>query len=110
NVNPNGTTTFTVLEGSACIRLDSIGQALMVHAGQRLTFDPVANRLEDPVDVDLSQVLTDPLIRDFRRLPSAPLIEQEVQRQHGAAGRVGGKPDLTRAVMAAGVPRPRNAA
>jgi hypothetical protein len=102
NVNPNGTTTFTVLEGSACIRLDSIGQALMVHAGQRLTFDPVANRLEDPVDVDLSQVLTSPLIKDFRRLPSAPLIEQEVQRQHGTAGRVSGSPDLTRAVRVAG--------
>ena len=109
NVNPNGTTTFTVLEGSACIRLDKVGQALMVHAGQRLTFDPVANRLEDPVDVDLSQVLTNPLVRDFRRLPSAPLIEQEVQRQHGAAGRVSGNPDLTRAVMAAGATSPGTA-
>jgi hypothetical protein len=109
NVNPNGTTTFTVLEGSACIRLDNVGQALMVHAGQRLTFDPVANRLEDPVDVDLGQVLTDPLVRDFRRLPSAPLMEQEVQRQHGAAGRVSGNPDLTRAVMAAGATSPGTA-
>src|SRR5262249_4452614 len=109
NVNPNGTTTFTVLEGSACIRLDKVGQALMVHAGQQLTFDPIANSLEDPVDVDLNQVLTDPLIRDFRRLPSAPLIEQEVQRQHGAAGRVSGNPDLTRAVMAAGATSPGTA-
>src|SRR5437870_894761 len=25
NVNPNGTTSFTVLEGSACIHLDSVG-------------------------------------------------------------------------------------
>jgi hypothetical protein len=109
NVNPNGTTTFTVLEGSACIRLDKVGQALMVHAGQRLTFDPVANRLEDPVDVDLSQVLTDPLVRDFRRLPSAPLIEHEVQRQHGAAGGVSGNPDLTRAVSVAGASNPGTA-
>src|SRR5947207_13527753 len=64
NVNPNGTTTFTVLEGSACIHLDKVGQALSVHAGHRLTFDPVANRLEDPVDVDLNKVLTTPLIKD----------------------------------------------
>jgi autotransporter-associated beta strand protein len=102
NVNPNGTTTFTVLEGSACIRLDSVGQALMVHAGQKLTFDPIANRLEDPVDVDLDQVLTSPLIREFRRLPSAPLIEQEVERQHGAPGGAKGNAELTRAVKVAG--------
>src|SRR5438094_6385579 len=56
NVNPSGTTSFTVLEGTACIHLDKMGQALSVHAGQRLTFDPVANRLEDPVDVDLNKV------------------------------------------------------
>ncbi len=109
NVNPNGTTTFTVLEGSACIRLDKVGQALSVHAGQRLTFDPVANRLEDPVDVDLNQVLTTPLIKDFRRLPSAPLIEQEVQKQHGAAGGVGGNPDLARAIRVAGASSPGTA-
>src|SRR6266480_1188163 len=102
NVNPNGTTTFTVLEGSACIRLDNVGQALMVHAGQKLTFDPVANRLEDPVDVDLNQALTSPLIKDFKRLPSAHLIEQEIQRQHGAAGKVRGNDDLTGAVSVAG--------
>jgi hypothetical protein len=109
NVNTNGTTTFTVLEGSACIRLDKVGQALLVHAGQKLTFDPVSNRLEDPVDVDLSQMLTTPLIKDFRRLPSAPLIEQEVQRQHGAAGGVIGNPDLTRAIRVAGASSPGTA-
>jgi hypothetical protein len=109
NVNTNGTTTFTVLEGSACIRLDKVGQALLVHAGQKLTFDPVSNRLEDPVDVDLSQMLTTPLIKDFRRLPSAPLIEQEVQRQHGVAGGVIGNPDLTRAIRVAGASSPGTA-
>ncbi len=109
NVNPNGTTTFTVLEGSACIRLDKVGQALLVHAGQKLTFDPVSNRLEDPVDVDLSQMLTTPLIKDFRRLPSAPLIEQELQKQHGAAGGVGGNPDLARAIRVAGASSPGTA-
>src|SRR5436305_8243806 len=34
NVNPNGTASFTVLEGTACIHLDSVGQSLLVRAGQ----------------------------------------------------------------------------
>src|SRR6266699_61190 len=102
NVNPNGTTSFVVLEGTACMHLDSVGQSLLVHAGQKLTFDPISNRLEDPVDVDLNQVLTSPLIKDFRRLPSAPLIEQEVQRQHGAVGGVRGNDELTRAARVSG--------
>jgi hypothetical protein len=102
NVNPSGTTTFTVLEGSSCIHLDSVGQSLLVHAGQKLTFDPVANRLEDPVEVDLNQALTSPLIKDFRRLPSAPLIEQTIQNQHHAVGGANGNADLTRAVQVAG--------
>src|SRR5881392_1696081 len=102
NVNPSGTTTFTVLEGSACIHLDSVGQSLLVHAGQKLTFDPVANRLEDPVDVDLNQTLTSPLIKDFRRLPSAPLIDQEIQNQRRSLGGVRGNDDLTHAVNVAG--------
>jgi len=109
NVNPNGTTTFTVLEGSACIRLDKVGQALMVHAGQQLTFDPVSNSLEDPVDVDLNKVLTSALIKGFKPLPSAPLIQQEIQKQHGAPGGVSGNADLTRAVNVAGASSVRTA-
>ena len=102
NVNPNGTTSFTVLEGTACMHLDSVGQSLLVHAGQKLTFDPISNRLEDPVDVDLEQVLSSPLIKGFRRLPSAPLIEQEIQNQHRSSGAVTGNDDLTNAVRVAG--------
>jgi hypothetical protein len=102
NVNPNGTTTFIVLEGGACIYLDSVGQSLFVGPGQQLTFDPIANRLEDPVDVDLSKVITSPLIKDFRRLPSAHLIEQEIQNQHRSQGWVSGNDALTRAVRVAG--------
>ena len=109
NVNPNGTTSFVVLEGTACMHLDSVGQSLLVHAGQKLTFDPISNRLEDPVDVDLNQVLTSPLIKDFRRLPSAPLIEQEIQKQHGPAGGVTGNPDLSRAIRVAGASSPGTA-
>ena len=102
NVDPSGVTTFIVLEGSACIFLDSVGQSLFVGPGQKLTFDPMANRLEDPVDVDLNQVLTSPLIKDFRRLPSAPLIEQTIQNQRLAHGQTNGNDALTRAVRVAG--------
>jgi len=102
NVSPSGVTTFIVLEGGACIYLDKVGQSLYVGPGQQLTYDPIANRLEDPVDVDLNQVLTTPLIKDFRRLPSAPLIEETIQNQHRSLGGVNGNPDLTRAVQVAG--------
>src|SRR5213596_794233 len=57
NVAPSGIIEFTVLEGSACIHLDRVGQSLFLGPGQKLTYDPVANRLEDPVDADLNQVL-----------------------------------------------------
>jgi hypothetical protein len=102
NVSPSGVTTFIVLEGGACIYLDKVGQSLYVGPGQQLTYDPIANRLEDPVDVDLNQVLTTPLIKDFRRLPSAPLIEETIQNQHRSLGGVSGNADLTRAVQVTG--------
>jgi hypothetical protein len=101
NRDPSGVTKFIVLEGGACISLDSVGQSLYVGAGQQLTYDPMANRLEDPVDADLNQVLTSPLIKDFRRLPSAHLIDQTIQNQHQAAGWVGNDA-LTRAVRVTG--------
>ena len=99
NVLPNGLVQFTVLEGTACIHLESVGQAVQVNGGQMLVYDPVYGRLEDPVEVDLQQQLSSPLVRDFRRLPSAGLIEEEIQNQHQVAAPNG---DLDRAVRAAG--------
>ena len=64
-----------------------------------LTYDPVYRRLEDPVEVDLQQQLSSPLVRDFRTLPSAGLIEEQIQSQHQVAAPNG---DLDRAVRAAG--------
>ena len=64
-----------------------------------VVYDPIAMRLEDPVEVDLQQELSSPLVRDFRRLPSAPLIEGEIQSQHQVVAPNG---DLDRAVRAAG--------
>jgi len=100
--DPSGVIKFIVLEGGACIYLDSVGQSLYVGPGQQLTYDPMANRLEDPVDADLNQVITSPLIKDFRRLPSAPLIEQTIQNQRQGAGGAYGNDALTRAVVVAG--------
>src|SRR6266403_2006777 len=102
NRDPSGVTKFIVLEGGACIYLDSVGQSLFVGPGQQVTYDPMANRLEDPVDADLNQVLTAPLIKDFRRLPSAHLIDQTIQGQHRAAGWAYGNDALTHAVNVAG--------
>ena len=68
NVLPSGLVEFTVLEGTACIHLDGVGQAVQVMGGQMLVYDPVYRRLEDPVYVDLQQQLTSPLVRDFRHI------------------------------------------
>jgi FecR protein len=99
NVFPSGIVEFTVLEGSACISLDRVGQTLLIMPGQMVVYDPIAMRLEDPVEVDLQQELSSPLIRDFRQLPSAPLIQEEIQSQRQVVAPNG---DLDRAVRAAG--------
>ena len=99
NVLPSGIVEFTVLEGTACIHLDRVGQTLQVLGGQMVVYDPVLRRLEDPVEVDLQQELSSPLVRDFRQLPSAPLINEEIQSQHQVVAPNG---DLDRAVRAAG--------
>src|SRR6476619_8635590 len=64
-VYPSGIIEFTVLEGSACLHLDSVGQSLQVMGGQMVVYDPIYRRLEDAVYVDLQQNLASPLIRDF---------------------------------------------
>jgi FecR protein len=99
NVYPSGIVEFMVLEGSACIRVDRVGQSLQVMGGQMVVYDPMSMRLEDPVEIDLQRQLSDPLIRDFRQLPSAELINEEIQSQRHVAAPNG---DLDSAVKAAG--------
>jgi hypothetical protein len=70
---------------------------MYVQAGQKVIYDPALRRFEDPVDVDLQEQLNSPLVHDFRRLPSAPLIDQEIAIQRGRAN-----DDLARAVSASG--------
>jgi hypothetical protein len=99
NYDPSGVTTFVVLEGGACMHLDSVGQSIYVGPGQQVTYDPIANRLGDPVDVDLNETLASPLVRDFRQLPSAGLIQATMQNQRAIIADNG---ELAAAVRAAG--------
>ena len=64
-----------------------------------ITYDPVYERLEDPVYVDLQEQLGSPLVRDFRPLPSAGLINEEIQSRNQVVAPNG---DLDQAVRAAG--------
>ena len=99
NVYPSGIIEFTVLEGSSCLYLDRMGQSLQVSAGQMVVYDPIAMRLENPVEVDLQQELNSPLVSGFRPLPSSGLIHGEIQSYRQVAAPNG---DLDRAVRAAG--------
>ena len=83
HVFPSGIVDFTVLEGSACIHLDKWGQSMFVAAGQMVVYDPLLQRLDNPVDVDIQEELSNPLVSDFQRLPSYKLIEEEIAIQHG---------------------------
>jgi hypothetical protein len=98
HVYQSGVVEFTVLEGSACIHLDKYGQAMYVAAGQRVTYDPMLQRLENPVDVDIQQQMGSPLITDFHQLPSYGLIQDEIAIQHGR-----GNDELARALAAQNV-------
>ena len=98
HVYESGVVEFTVLEGSACIHLDKYGQAMYVGAGQRVSYDPALMRLGNPVDVDIQEQLTNPLVSDFHQLPSYGLIQDEIAIQHGR-----GNDALARALAAQNV-------
>ena len=98
-VYPSGIVEFTVLEGTACMHLDRMGQSLQVMPGQRVVYDPVYMKLEDPTYVDLQDQLSSPLVRDFRPLPSSGLIQEEIQSRQQVVAPNG---DLDQAVRATG--------
>jgi len=102
NVSPSGVVEFTVLEGAARVRLDSANQCLPVVAGEKVAYDPIAMRLEGPVEVNLQQQLTSPLITDFRQLPSTSYINVAIQNQQRAAAGAG-YAELAQALAAAGI-------
>src|SRR5262249_29386331 len=90
---------FTVLEGGACISYGGMGQSIYVQAGQMVVYDPIAMRLENPVDVDLQQQLNSPLVSGYGPLPSAGLIDEEIQSRRQVVAPNG---VLDRGVRAAG--------
>jgi hypothetical protein len=85
HVYDSGIVDFTVLEGSACMHLDKFGQTMFVSAGQRVTYDPMLQRFDNPVDVDIQDQLSNPLVSGFSQLPSYSLIQDEIAIQHGKA-------------------------
>ena len=99
NVSPSGIVEFVVLEGGACISAGKFGQAIFVPAGSMVVYDPVSMSLGNPFQVDLQEQLSTPLVKDFSQLPSAALIDQEIQNQHRVAGP---NSELARAVRATG--------
>jgi hypothetical protein len=101
NVLPSGVVEFVVLEGTARVLVDSVDQCMLVVAGQKVVYDPVAMRLENPVEVDLQQQLTSPLVTDFRQLPSTSYINVAIQNQRRAAAGTGAA-ELAHALAAAG--------
>ena len=79
------------------MHLDKFGQAMYVQAGQKVVYDPMTQRFENPVDVDIQEQLSSPLVSGFGRLPSAGLIDREVAMQRGRAN-----DDLVRALAVSG--------
>jgi hypothetical protein len=100
--DPWGLTTIIVLEGGACIYLDSVGQSIYVGPGQQVTYDPITGRLGNPTDVDVNETLNSPLIKDFRELPSAPYIRTTAQHQRMTAAAAADTGEVAAAVRAAG--------
>lgn len=100
--DPSGVTKMIVLEGGACIYLDSVGQSIYVGPGQGVTYDPIYGRLGNPYDVDVNEVMTSPLVKDFHELPSASLIHTTAQNQTMVAAAAGDSGEVAAAVRAAG--------
>jgi len=75
-----------VLEGTLRAALNKrAGESILLKPGQMLILSPDANRLPEPVTIDLERlVATSPLIRDrFAQLAGDDLIRKEIGRQEG---------------------------
>ena len=89
--HPHAYLKFISLEGTARLYLKSRwGESVLVRPGQMLIMNPDANRLPDPVDVDLDRLLkTSLLINDFAPLPRQDLIAKESEKQQHAKSKKG---------------------
>ncbi|MDQ6656089.1 MAG: FecR family protein [Verrucomicrobiota bacterium] len=72
-----------VLEGTARVYLDRIGESILVRAGQMVITKPGAKSLAEPVHFEIAQLYkTSRLVNgDFPPLPSNGRIEAEIQKQ-----------------------------
>lgn len=73
--NRGGRTQLTVLEGGARASLIKYPkESVYVRAGQMVDVPAGANKMPQPVNINLKEAMKSPLITDFPPLPSAPLI------------------------------------
>src|SRR4029453_5484887 len=81
--HPHGIAKFIVLEGVARLYLKNrLGESILVHAGEMMIVRSGATHLDDPVYVDISQIMkTSLLIIGFGPLPSDPLIASAESKQ-----------------------------
>jgi FecR protein len=81
--HPHGIAKFIVLEGVARLYLrNRLGESILVHAGEMMIVRSGATHLDDPVYVDISQIMkTSLLIIGFGPLPSDPLIASAESKQ-----------------------------
>ncbi|HEX8280895.1 MAG TPA: FecR domain-containing protein [Chthoniobacterales bacterium] len=73
-----------LLQGTARVFLQSkLGESVLVDAGQILITRPDAKTLPEPVDFEIAQLYRTSVLtnRDFRPLPSDPLIQAEIEKQ-----------------------------
>jgi hypothetical protein len=104
----SGRNKLIVLEGLSRLTLRKYpDQSKLVHAGEMLDVPADARTLPDPVKIDLQQVMrTHPLIKDFARLPSEPLIADEIQKQRSPGYVSAPHPPLL--LTGVPIPTPRN--
>jgi ferric-dicitrate binding protein FerR (iron transport regulator) len=78
-----GASRLTVLEGTArLVLVKARDQQRTIAAGQSLEVPSGANRLGEPKEIDLAQLIkTSPLIVGFRPLPSQNLINNAIRQQ-----------------------------
>ena len=81
--HPHGIAKFIVLEGVARLYLKNrLGESILVHAGEMMIVRSGATHLDDPVYVDISEIMkTSLLIIGFGPLPSDPLIASAESKQ-----------------------------
>ena len=81
--SPEGESKLTTLEGTARVALNTKpNEWRRVRGGQMLDVPPAASGLPMPVNIDLDELMrTQPLIVDFKPLPSLPAILAVTKRQ-----------------------------